>query len=86
MKTYVFEIEIEQDDDGRWGAEIPVLRGCNAWGYTKAEALEALRDTARAFLEIMEEDGDPLPSESLTDTRQSRPIDIAVGETVTVTL
>jgi len=43
VKTYVFKVEVEQDDDGRWGAEIPTLPGgCAAWGYTREEALEAL--------------------------------------------
>ena len=86
MKTYIFEVEIEQDSDGRWGAEIPLLPGCNAWGYSKAEALVALQDTALAFLQILVEDGDPLPTEALIETRQSAAIDIAVAETVTVTL
>ena len=86
MKTYVFDVEIEQDDDGRWGAEIPLLPGCNAWGYTKEQALEALRDTARAFLEIMLEDGDPLPAEAQGAPRLSSAIEVAVADTVTVTL
>ncbi len=64
MKTYVFQVEVEQDDDGRWGAEIPVLPGCAAWGYTRKEALEALQDTAQAFLEVMMEYNDPLPPEA----------------------
>ena len=37
MKSYV--VELEQDDDGRWGAEIPSLPGCAVWGYTRDEAL-----------------------------------------------
>ena len=32
---YIFRLEVEQDDDGRWGADIPVLPGSNAWGYTE---------------------------------------------------
>ena len=63
MKTYVFRVEVEQDEDGRWGAEIPVLPGCAAWGYTKKEALEALQDTAQAFLEVRMEHNDSLPRE-----------------------
>ena len=52
MKTYIFEVELEQDDDGRWSATIPVLAGCSAWGYTKEEALQALKEVARAYLEV----------------------------------
>ena len=86
MNTYVFEVDIEQDDDGRWGAEIPLLPGCNAWGYSREQALEALRDTARAFLEIMLEDGDPLPAEAREEARFSSAMDVAVADLVTVTL
>ena len=29
MKTYVFEVDIEQEEGGRWSAVIPALPGCN---------------------------------------------------------
>ena len=81
MKTYVFVVEVEQDEDGRWGAEIPVLPGCAAWGYTKTEALEALQDTAQALLEVMMEYNDPLPPKA------EQKVDILSGtDVVTVTL
>ena len=81
MKTYVFRVEVEQDEDGRWGAEIPVLPGCAAWGYTRMEALEALQDTAQALLEVMMEHDDPLPSEAEEE------VNVLSGtEIVTVTL
>ena len=32
MKTYAFEVDIEQEEDGRWSAVIPASPGCNAWG------------------------------------------------------
>ena len=79
MKTYVFKIEVEQDEDGRWGAEIPTLPGCAAWGYTREEALEALKDGAQAYLEVLFEDGRPLPKEV-------EAIIIPNSEVVTVTL
>jgi predicted RNase H-like HicB family nuclease len=81
VKTYVFKIEVEQDDDGRWGAEIPTLPGCAAWGYTREEALEALKDGAQAYLEVLFEDGRPLPKEA-----EVQAIIIPDSEVVTVTL
>ncbi len=86
MTTYVFEVEIEQDDDGRWGAEIPLLPGCNAWGYTREQALAALRDTAQAFVEVMLEDGDTLPTEAQDRVVQSSGSTPSVADLVTVTL
>ena len=71
MKTYIFRAEVEQDEDGRWGAEIPVLPGCAAWGYTRKEALEALQDTAQAFLKVMMEHNDPLPQRQKKRLRSS---------------
>ena len=69
MKTYVFEIEIEHDpDDGIWEAEIPILPGCAVWGYTKEETLEALKEAARAYLDVSLEYGDPLPPEIETNS------------------
>jgi predicted RNase H-like HicB family nuclease len=81
VKTYVFRVEVEQDEDGRWGAEIPVLPGCAAWGYTREEALEALQEGAQAYLEVMIEHNDPLPKEVEDEVKI-----IPGSEVVTVTL
>ena len=62
MKTYVLLVDIEHDpEDGIWEAEIPALPGCAVWGYSKVEALEALEESAKAYLEISLCHGDPLP-------------------------
>ena len=58
-----------QDEDGRWGADIPVLPGCAAWGYTRQEALEALQEGAQAYLEVIMEHNDPLPPEAEEEIR-----------------
>ena len=63
MKTYILDVEVEQEEDGRWSAEVPYFPGCAAWGYTKEEALEMLREGAQALLEVMLEHGDPIPLE-----------------------
>ena len=60
MKTYVFRVEVEEED-GRWVAEVPSLPGCATEGDSKEEALEALREAAQAYLDVMSEHGDPLP-------------------------
>ena len=64
MKTYFLEFELEFDpEDGVWEAEIPILPGCAVWGYSREEALEALREGAQAYLEVRQEFGHPLPPE-----------------------
>lgn len=69
MKTYVFPVELEEDEDGRWSATIEVLAGCSAWGYTREEALNALREAAQSYLEVLREDGRPLPKEAEQQAR-----------------
>ena len=69
MKTYLFRVELEQDDDGRWGAEAPSLPGCATWGYTRDEALEALREATQAYLDVLAEKGWPLPEETVGEIR-----------------
>ena len=60
-KTYVFDVDFEQEEDGFWGVDIPALGVCAASGYTREEALEALQDLAQAYFEVLTEKGAPLP-------------------------
>ena len=64
MRTYVFRVELDQDEDGRWSASIPTLPGCGTWGKTAEEALETLKEASQAYIEVLIEDGRPLPVES----------------------
>jgi predicted RNase H-like HicB family nuclease len=61
MKTYIFQVELEQEEDGRWSAIIPELPGCNAWGYSKEEALSAIQENAKAYIETLIEEGQAIP-------------------------
>jgi predicted RNase H-like HicB family nuclease len=65
IKTYIFRTAMEQERDGRWSVWIPTLPGCTAWGHTKEEALEAIKDAAEAYLADMLEAGDQLPSDGI---------------------
>ncbi|MEK6712358.1 MAG: type II toxin-antitoxin system HicB family antitoxin [Nitrospinota bacterium] len=55
MKTYVFNVELQQEEDGRWSVWIPALPGLASWGHTKEEALQNIRDAAEAYVEDMRE-------------------------------
>jgi predicted RNase H-like HicB family nuclease len=68
MKTYLFQVELEQEDDGRWSAWIETLPGCAAWGYSKEEALEAIKETTQAFLEVLVEKGQRIPAAQAVET------------------
>ena len=66
MKTYIFPVELEQEEDGRWSAWIEALPGCAAWGHNKDEALQAIKDAAEAYLEDMAEAGEDIPREGVS--------------------
>ncbi|MGH8072121.1 MAG: type II toxin-antitoxin system HicB family antitoxin [Candidatus Entotheonellia bacterium] len=61
MKTYIFEVELHREEDGRWSAWIEALPGCAAWGYSTEEALAAIKDAAEAYVEDMLDAGEELP-------------------------
>ena len=53
LKTYMFEVRIEQDEDGRWAASCPALPGCATLGYTEQEALSNIREAVEVYVEDM---------------------------------
>ena len=64
MKSYVFKVELEQDpDSGLWSAVIPALPGCAVDAGSAEEALEAIREAANAYVEVLVEDGRHVPSD-----------------------
>ena len=54
-------IEIEQEDDGRFIAEIPVLPGVMAYGATREEAIAKVEAVALRTLADRVEHGEPTP-------------------------
>jgi predicted RNase H-like HicB family nuclease len=78
MKTYIFQAEIEQDDDGRWSAWIEALLGRAVRGYTKEEALEALQDAAQAYIEVLTEKGRSIPVAKGVETRDALAVAVTV--------
>ena len=59
--TYIFSAHIEKEEDGRWSAWIDALPGCATWGYTRKEALDALKDAADLYVGDMIENGEDVP-------------------------
>ena len=53
MKSYIFKVELTQDEDGRWNAVVPSLAACYTWGNTKEEALAQVQDALRWCVEDM---------------------------------
>lgn len=65
VKTYIFKVDLEEEDDGRWSAWVEALPGCATWGYSREEALEALHDAAQAYIEVLLEKGQSIPLEGV---------------------
>jgi predicted RNase H-like HicB family nuclease len=62
MKTHVFDVEIEQDDDGRWSATCPTLPGCATWGHTGEEALKNVQEAVVAYVTDLLASGETVPA------------------------
>ena len=69
MKTYAFEVIIEEDEwlderikDPVWRAYIPALvhQGASSWGYTQKEALKNLQDAVELLFEYLSEQGEEI--------------------------
>jgi predicted RNase H-like HicB family nuclease len=57
-------IEVEQEADGRWIAEVTALPGVLAYGATEAEArCQAAALASRVMADLIEH-GDPMPDEA----------------------
>ncbi|MQA88770.1 MAG: hypothetical protein GEU90_00850 [Gemmatimonas sp.] len=52
---------IEQDEDGKFVAEVPSLPGCISQGRTREEALQNVREAVALYLESLDDHGDPIP-------------------------
>ncbi|OIP26765.1 MAG: hypothetical protein COT13_03905 [Chloroflexi bacterium CG08_land_8_20_14_0_20_45_12] len=70
MKTYVFRVVLEPDED-RWFACCPVLeeKGGATWGYTREEALRNIREVVEMTVESLIEHGEPIPEEPESEVR-----------------
>lgn len=64
VKSYVFHIELVEEEDGRWSAGVPALPGCATWGDTKEEALRNINDAVEAYVRDMQAAGEEIPQDA----------------------
>jgi predicted RNase H-like HicB family nuclease len=55
-------------EDGFWVAEVPSLPGCISQGETRDEALANVKTAIRLYIEVLEEDGLPVPEDYPSQT------------------
>lgn len=65
MNSNKFTIEVEQEDDGRWIAEIQELSGAMVYGNTEQQAVTKVEALALRILADRLEHGDVLPELNL---------------------
>jgi predicted RNase H-like HicB family nuclease len=54
-------IEVEQEEDGRWLAEVPELPGVLMYGQTRQEAIDRAQALALRVLADRLDHGEPVP-------------------------
>jgi len=57
----MYRVEVEQEVDGRWIAEVPELPGALAYGQTREEAVRRAQALSLRVLAERLEHGEPLP-------------------------
>jgi predicted RNase H-like HicB family nuclease len=65
-------VEMEQESDGRWIAEVIDLPGVIAYGASEAEAVRLVEALARRVLAERIERGEPIPGDRALPHAQSR--------------
>jgi len=78
VKTYIFRVDLDQEDDGRWSAVVPALLGCATWGETREEAFRSIQDAAQAYVETLIEDGRPVPIEPSVEVIEAPAVAVTV--------
>lgn len=56
-----YHVQIKRLPDGMFCAEIPLIKGCKAYGETQTEALSELEGVREALIELMLEQGKTIP-------------------------
>ena len=68
MTSYVFQVELIEEDDGRWSAWVEALPGCATWGCTQEEALHNIHDAVEAYTRDMQKCGEEIPQDAALQT------------------
>lgn len=79
MKTYVFRVVVEPDED-RWSAYCPVLAeyGAASWGYTEEEAQKHIQEVVEMIVGELIEEKELIPEESPEERLASSELRVSV--------
>ena len=64
MKTYTYTIKLEPAEEGGYVVTVPALSPCLTQGDTYEEAISMAKDCIEGYLELLAEEGEPIPVEA----------------------
>lgn len=65
--SHEFEVVLQPEEAGGFSVSVPALPGCHTQGETREEALEMARDAIEGYLEVLADEGRPLPRPALIE-------------------
>ncbi|MBX9783947.1 MAG: type II toxin-antitoxin system HicB family antitoxin [Chitinophagaceae bacterium] len=66
VKNRTYRIVLRKEEDGNYTAMVPALPGCITWGETVDHAIEMAKEAIVAYVEVLKEEGEPVPDDSET--------------------
>ena len=66
-KSHEFEVVLQPEAEGGFSVSVPALPGCHTQGETREEALAMARDAIEGYLEVLADEGRPLPQPALIE-------------------
>jgi antitoxin HicB len=56
-----YSVIVHKAEDSGYRVEVPALPGCYSQGQTLEETLEHIKEAIQLYLEVLREDGHPIP-------------------------
>ena len=79
VKTYVFRVVVEPDED-KWAVHCPALLkyAATSWGDTREEALKNIQEVIELIVQELTEDGEAIPDQPAEEVTVSTEPRVAV--------
>ncbi len=58
-----YSVVVHEAEEGGYWVEVPALPGCASQGESVEETLENVKDAIKLYLEVLQEDGAPVPKD-----------------------
>ncbi len=64
--TRTYRILLRKEDGNVYTVIVPALPGCITYGETIEEAIEMAKEAIEGYIEVLKEEGEPVPDDSET--------------------